>query len=141
MRAISGDDDDTAAVGFQFGTAGGTSEVIVSVAGTRVNIRKTVDVLIGDETDEQLSINSNTRDSGNANVFNLVARVEDKDGDPVWGKSVTFRTRFGNLESTPTGESFDHDDDGNNENIESDMSETEELVVWREPLWRKKVYR
>ena len=100
VRATGG----TAAVGFQFGTAEGTSDVIVSVAGTRVNIRKTVDVLIGDETDEQLSISSNTRDSGNSNVFNLVARVEDKDGDPVWGKSVTFRTRFGNLESTPTGE-------------------------------------
>ena len=125
----------TAAVGFQFGTAGGTSEVTVSVAGTRVNIRKTVDVLIGDETDEQLSINSNTRDSGNANVFNLVARVEDKDGDPVWGKSVTFRTRFGNLESTPTGEAnITNPDGGNNVNDFGTIGGTEATPVAQEGL-------
>ena len=94
-----------AAVGFQFGTTEGTSEITVSVVGTRVNTSKTVDVVIGDETGEQLSISSNTKDSGNSNVFHLVASVVDKDGDPVWGKQVTFRTRFGNLESTPTGDS------------------------------------
>ena len=97
----SNGDSNTANVGFQFGTAEGTSEIIVSVVGTRVNIRKTVDVVIGADTSERLSISSNTKKSDG---FHLVARVVDKDDRPIWGKTVTFRTRFGNLENTPTGE-------------------------------------
>ena len=97
----SNGDSNTANVGFQFGTAEGTSEIIVSVVGTRVNIRKTVDVVIGADTSERLSISSNTKKSDG---FHLVARVVDKDDRPIWGKTVTFRTRFGNLENTPTNE-------------------------------------
>ena len=109
---VRASDSNTASVGFEFGTAEGTSEITVSVAGTRVTISKTVDVIIGDETNTQLSISSNTKDSGNANIFHLVARVADKDGNSIWGKTVTFRTRFGNLENTPTGETGITNPDG-----------------------------
>ena len=105
------DDSNIAPVGFQFGTAEGTSEITVSVTGNRINISKTIDVVIGDEASSQLSISSNTRDSGNSNVFHLVARVADKDGNPLWGVPVIFRTRFGDLENTPTGETFTLPDD------------------------------
>ena len=109
---VRASDSNTASVGFEFGMAEGTSEITVSVAGTRVTISKTVDVIIGDETNTQLSISSNTKDSGNANIFHLVARVADKDGNSIWGKTVTFRTRFGNLENTPTGETGITNPDG-----------------------------
>ena len=49
--------------------------------------------------------------SGNSKVFDLVAVVEEQDGEPVRGVEVKFQTRFGNLESTPTGETFPDTDD------------------------------
>ena len=103
---VRADDSSTAVVGFQFGTAQGTSDVIVSVVGTRVNIKKTVEVVIGDETSKQLSANTPTRESGNSRRFELVAVVKDKDDKPIWGERVTFRTRFGELINTPTGETI-----------------------------------
>ena len=96
-----------APVRFQLGTAQGTSEITVSVAGTRVNIKKTVDVIIGDDISTQLERSSNTSTgSGDSKRFHLVASVTDKDGDPLWGVPVTFQTQFGNLTSTPTGETI-----------------------------------
>ena len=94
-----------ASVGFQFGTVPGKSDVTVSVTGRNVNLTEKVEARVTGDTLTTLSIATGyprTR-SGNSKIFDLVALVE-RDGKPVHGLEVTFRTRYGALTSTPTGE-------------------------------------
>ena len=93
----------SAVVDFQFGTVSGTSEIRVSLVGKNVNITETVEATVTGDATTQLSISSNTRQSGNSKLFNLVALVE-RDGKPLRGATVTFQTRFGALSNTPTNQ-------------------------------------
>ena len=103
--------NNNAVVGFQFGTAAGKSEINVSIAGRGFNITKDVEATVTGDATTQLSIDSNTQRSGNTKLFDLVALVE-RDGEPLRGVRVTFQTRFGRLENTPTGISTVPNPDG-----------------------------
>ena len=94
-------DTTNAVVGFQFGLAPGTSEVTISVSGTKINLREAAEVRVTGEATTTLTIESNTRRSGNSKLFELVAVVK-RDGKALRGLPVTFQTRFGALMNTPT---------------------------------------
>ena len=83
-----------AAVGFQFGTAAGKSEVTVSISGRGVSISRKVELKVAGVATTQLSISSNTGVSGDSKRFRLIARVA-RDGEALRGLEVRFQTQFG----------------------------------------------
>ena len=77
---------------YEFGTLG-SQEIIVSSVG----LRKMVSAEIGSgQTDERITVKTNTQQSGNSRKYDLVAEVKDGDGEPV-DTTVTFRTDRGTL--------------------------------------------
>ena len=96
LNVRTGGTNDRATVDFQFGTASGKSEITVSALGMTKEVEVTV---TGDDT-TTLSESTNTRRSGNSDLFDLIALVEENGvGQP--NVVVTFRTGRGTLTSTP----------------------------------------
>ena len=115
-----------AKVGFELGTVPGTSDVTVSVSGRNVSLSEDVKVKVTGGITTTLTINENSRRSENSNLYDLIAEVR-RDGEPLRGVKVTFQTRFGRLENTPTGEIDIPDPDGGMDPI-SDKDKQEDLL-------------
>ena len=82
-----------AQVTYRFGTLGSQTINVSSVG-----LRKEVTAEIGTgQTDKQISVKTNRQQSGDSEKFDLVAEVEDGDGEPIDDVPVTFSTDRGTL--------------------------------------------
>ena len=101
--ATNGATNGQAKVIYEFGTLE-SQQIIVSSVG----LRKMVSAEIGSgQTDKQISVKTNRQQSGDSEKFDLVAEVEDGDGEPIDDVPVTFSTDRGTLTRiTPTPDDF-----------------------------------
>ena len=100
VRTVAGG---IATVAYRFGTLR-SQQINVSSVGLSKNV--TAEIGTG-QTDQQISVKTNRQQSGDSEKFDLVAEVEDGDGEPIDDVPVTFSTDRGTLTRiTPTPDSF-----------------------------------